>query len=226
MKKIYKIFLLIIIFIFSTTYISREYKLYNQNNNLFKIKNVLIVNNYLIKKEEMKENLSDIYNKNIFFVTRSDIETPLKQIDFLKSIEVKKKYPNTIIIKTFETKPIAIFFKNKHKYLLDSSSNLIKFKKNNKFSELPNIFGEEANFNFVFFLNQLKKNNFPINEVKNFYYFKIGRWDLQLFNETIIKLPYLNVNIAIKKSVELLNLKEFENYKIIDLRVRDKIIVE
>jgi len=226
MKKIYKIFLLIIIFIFSTTYISKEYKLYNENNNLFKITNVQILNNYLIKKEEMKENLSEIYNKNIFFVTRSDIETPLKQIDFLESIEVKKKYPNTIVIKIFETKPIAIFFKNKHKYLLDSSSNLIKFKKNNKFSELPNIFGEEANFNFVFFLNQLKKNNFPINEVKNFYYFKIGRWDLQLFNETIIKLPYLNVDIAIKKSVELLNLKEFENYKIIDLRVRDKIIVE
>ena len=226
MKKILRIFLFVIIFILSTTYISKEYELYDSNKSLFKIKNIIILNNYLIKKEKIKEKLSYIYDKNIFFIKRSDLEKPLKQLDFLESIEVKKKYPGTLIIKIFETKPIAIFFKNKQKHLLDSSSNLIKFINNSQFIGLPNIFGEEANHNFVFFLKQLKENNFPTNEVKNFYYFKIGRWDLQLFNEKIIKLPYSNVELAIKKSVTLLDRKDFENYKIIDLRVRDKIIVE
>tara|TARA_B110000438_G_C15800760_1_gene645050 strand:- start:648 stop:1328 length:681 start_codon:yes stop_codon:yes gene_type:complete len=226
MKKILRIFLFVIIFILSTTYISKEYELYDSNKSLFKIKNIIILNNYLIKKEKIKEKLSYIYDKNIFFIKRSDLEKPLIQLDFLESIEVKKKYPGTLIIKIFETKPIAIFFKNKQKHLLDNSSNLIKFINNSQFIGLPNIFGEEANHNFVFFLKQLKENNFPTNEVKNFYYFKIGRWDLQLFNEKIIKLPYSNVELAIKKSVTLLDRKDFENYKIIDLRVRDKIIVE
>tara|TARA_B110000116_G_C16699278_1_gene518961 strand:- start:35 stop:715 length:681 start_codon:yes stop_codon:yes gene_type:complete len=226
MKKILRIFLFVIIFILSTTYISKEYELYDSNKSLFKIKNIIILNNYLIKKEKIKEKLSYIYDKNIFFIKRSDLEKPLIQLDFLESIEVKKKYPGTLIIKIFESKPIAIFFKNKQKHLLDSSSNLIKFINNSQFIGLPNIFGEEANHNFVFFLKQLKENNFPTNEVKNFYYFKIGRWDLQLFNEKIIKLPYSNVELAIKKSVTLLDRKDFENYKIIDLRVRDKIIVE
>ena len=64
------------------------------------------------------------------------------------------------------------------------------------------------------------------NKIKSFYYFQIGRWDLQLVNNKIIKFPYETTNDIIKKSVELLNRKDFENYNIIDLRVDGKIIVE
>ena len=44
-------------------------------------------------------------------------------------------------------------------------------------------------------------------------------------NKTI-KFPHNNVDEAIRKSIELLNRKDFENYNIIDLRVNGKIIVE
>ena len=74
--------------------------------------------------------------------------------------------------------------------------------------------------------DQLKSNNFPSKEIKNFYYFQVGRWDLQLINGKIIKFPYNSTEEAIKKSIELLNHKDFENYNIIDLRVGGKIIVE
>ena len=94
------------------------------------------------------------------------------------------------------------------------------------FNKLPNIFGEEAEKNFVYFNNQLKKNGFPSNQVENFYYFQIGRWDLQLVNNKIIKFPHNNVKQAIKKSIELLTREDFKNYNIIDLRVDGKIIVE
>ena len=76
------------------------------------------------------------------------------------------------------------------------------------------------------FFNQLENNHFPNRKIKNFYYFQIGRWDLQLLNDKIIKFPHNNVDDAIKKSIELLNRKDFENYNIIDLRVDGKIIVE
>jgi cell division septal protein FtsQ len=226
MIKFYRIFLLLIVLIFSTTFVSKEHNLTSKNNNLFKILDIEILNNHLIKKDIIKEKLAEIYNKNIFFISREDIEKPLKQINFFKSIDVKKKYPNTIIIKVFETKPVAIFYKKSNKYLLDSSSKLIKFEDNNKFKKLPNIFGEEADIKFVNFISNLKKNNFPTDKIKSYYYFKIGRWDLHLIGGKIIKLPYLNVDNAIRKSLELLERKDFQNYKIIDLRVQDKIIVE
>ena len=227
MKKLYRILLLIIVLIFLSTYNPSEFNLILQKNNTFlKIQKIEIVNNFLIKDSEIKEKLSKIYNKNIFLIKRKDIEDPLKEINFLKRIEVKKKYPNTIIVEIFETKPVAILFKNKVKYIMDSSSNLISFKNDINFNRLPRIFGEEAENNFIYFLNQLKKNNFPNKQIKNFYYFQIGRWDLQLLNNKIIKFPHNNTVDAIIKSIELLDHKDFKNYNIIDLRIYGKVVVE
>ena len=180
----------------------------------------------MIKNSEIKEKLSKIYNKNILLIRREDIEDPLKEINFLEKIEVKKKYPNTIIVEVFETKPVATLYKNKTKYLLDSLSNLILFKDNENFNQLPSIFGEEAEKYFMYFFNQLENNNFPIENVKKFYFFQIGRWDLQLASGRLVKFPHRNIDYAIKKSIELLDRKDFENYNIIDLRIDGKIIVE
>ena len=227
MKKLYRIVLLILVLIFLSTYSPNKFDLILEKNNTFlKIQKIKIVNNFLIKSSEIKEKLSTIYNRNIFSIKKEDIEEPLKEINFLEKVEVKKKYPNTIVVKIFETKPVAILYKNKAKYLLDSSSNLIFFENNMNFNQLQSVFGIGAENNFVYFFNQLENNNFPINNIKKFYFFQIGRWDLQLVNDKMIKLPHDNIEDAIKKSIELLNRKDFQNYNIIDLRVDGKIIVE
>ena len=227
MKKFYRIILLLIVLIFLSTFNPKELNLISEkNDSLFKIKNIEIKNNLLINKNEIKEKLTNVYKKSILFIKEKDIEEPLVEIDFLEKIEVKKKYPNTIIIKIIETKPVAIIFKNKVKYLLDSSSNLISFEDSANFNALPSVFGEDAEKNFIFFLNQLRKNNFPTEQINNFYYFQIGRWDIQFLNNKIIKFPYNNTDDAIIKSIELLDHKDFKNYNIIDLRVDGKIIVE
>ena len=227
MKKLYRIVLLILVLIFLSTYSPNKFDLILEKNNTFlKIQKIKIVNNFLIKSSEINEKLSTIYNRNIFSIKKKDIEEPLKEINFLEKVEVKKKYPNTIVVKIFETKPVAILYKNKAKYLLDSSSNLIFFENNMNFNQLPSVFGIGAENNFVYFFNQLENNNFPINDIKKFYFFQIGRWNLQLANDKIIKLPHDNIEDAIKKSIELLNRKDFQNYNIIDLRVDGKIIVE
>ena len=180
----------------------------------------------MIKTSEIKNRLENIYKKNIFYLKKIDIENPLRDTFFLEKIEVKKRYPSTVLIKIFETEPAAILFKDKIKYLLDSSSNLIPFEDNINIKELPNIFGEGAEDKFIYFFEKLKKYKFPNNKIKNFYYFQIERWDVQLINNKIIKFPYNNIDDAIVKSVELLNREDFKNYNIIDLRIEDKIIVE
>ena len=227
MKKFYKITALLIALIFLTTYSPSGINIFSKKRNLFfKIQNIEVINNYLINKNEITEKLTQIYEKNILFVNRNDIERPLKSIDFLEKIEVKKKYPNTIIIKVYETKPVAIFIKKNDKFLLDSSSNLISFNEKMLVDDLPNVFGEGAERDFINFFNQLENNNFPKKRVKNLYYFQIGRWDLQLLNNQIIKFPANKTTEAIQQSVELLDRKDFENYNIIDLRIYGKIVVE
>ena len=227
MKKFYRIFILIIVFFFLSTYNPNKFNLTSKKDNVFfKIQNIIILNNFLLGETLIKKKLNQVYNKNIFLVKRKDIEKLLYKVDFLEKIEVQKKYPNTLIVKIFETKPLAILFKDKAKYFLDNSSNLIHFDNEMNFSHLPSIFGEGAENHFVNFYKKLEDNNFTIKKIKNYYYFQVGRWDLELFNNKIIKLPYDNTEIAIKKSIELLNHQDFENYNIIDLRVDGKIIVE
>ena len=227
MKKIYKLVLLLIIFFFLTTYSPNQLsKIPKKENNFFKVQNIEIVNNDLIKKEELNEKLNYIYNKNIFLIKRNDIEESLKSIDFLDKIEVKKKYPNTIRVRVFETKPMGILHKKGIKYLLDSSSNLILFSEEKFSGNLPNIIGDGGEKNFINFFEQLKVKNFPIDKIKNYYYFKINRWDLELQNNKIIKLPSNKVENAIQQSIELFNREDFKDYNIIDLRVYGKIVVE
>ena len=58
------------------------------------------------------------------------------------------------------------------------------------------------------------------------YYFQVDRWDVKLTNSQIIKFPSKKRKEAIQQSIKLLNHEDFENYKVIDLRIHGKIVVE
>tara|TARA_Y100000590_G_scaffold417074_1_gene516432 strand:- start:1655 stop:2302 length:648 start_codon:yes stop_codon:yes gene_type:complete len=210
-----------------STYNPKELNLaLKRDNNLFNIKTIEVRNNILIETVEIEEKLINIYNKNIFLLNKKEIESPLKDISFLKKIEVKKKYPSTVIVKVYETAPTAILYKNKKKYLLDSSAKLVLTEDPINFTDLPGVFGEDAENNFLLLFKKLKKNNFPSESIKNYYYYQIGRWDLELLDNKIAKLPNNNLDEAIIKLIELLDRDDFKNYNIIDLRLDGKIIVE
>ena len=226
MKKFYRIFFLFLVFIILSTYGSKNEHFKEQDNKFFVIKSIKIENTSLIKKEDINEKLKHILGKNIFYIKTNEINEPIKNTNFLKKIEVKKKYPDTIIIKIFETKPLAVINKGKDKYILDSMSNLVASENKKIYKNLPIIFGDYAEKHFINFFQKLSQNNFPKNRIKFYYYFKIGRWDLKLLNNKIIKLPSKKIDKAIKKSIDLLNREDFINYNIIDLRVDGKIIVE
>ena len=226
MKKLDRIVLLTTL-IFLSTYSPSEFNLtLEKNSDFLKIKKIIVKDNFLIKTNKIEEKLIKVYKKNIFLIKKEDIEESLKGIDFLKKIEVRKRYPDTIIVRIFETKPVSILYKNNTKYLLDSSAKLIFFDDNMNFKKLPSVFGKGAENHFIYFFNQLENNNFPTENIKKFYFFQIGRWDLELLGNKVIKFPHKNVKEAIIKSIELLNRKDFENYSSIDLRIDGKIIVE
>ena len=227
MRKFYSILLLLLTLILLTTYNPSEMELIsNQSNSLFDIKNIKIINNEKINQDVIEKKLKKIYGKNIFFVKTSEIEKVIRNITYLQSIEVKKKYPNTLIVKVFETSPLAILLKNSEYYILDSGANLILINADSVTNyNYPHIFGKNSEKYFLNFLKLLKENNFPIIDIKSYYYFQIGRWDLQLKDGLLIRLPNNMIKNAIEKSIELLNKDDFKNYEVIDLRINGRIIV-
>ena len=226
MIKLYRIFFLIIILLILTTYSPNDNKnVYLKSDSFIKIQKIKILGNELIDQNDIITRLSSIYKKNIFLIREDEIKNPLKSIDFLEKIEVKKKYPDTIIIKVYETKPLAILFKKNKRYFLDNKSNIILIKKKPLDDSLPKVFGDDAEKDFLNFYQELEDVSFPITKIKNFYYFQINRWDVEFFDNQIIKFPSNNIKKALQKSIELLNREDFKKYNIIDLRLEDKIIV-
>jgi len=227
MKNYYNIALLLTIFIFLTTYTPSEIEFNsNKKKSYFNIQNILILNTNRIDKNDVESRLSNIYGKNIFFIKIRDLYEPLKSIYFFDNIEVKKKYPGTLILKISETEPIAFFLKDNQKFLIDTKANLIPIEKFYLNKNYPHVFGLDAEKNFLNISKLLKEVKFPVKKIKSYYYFKIGRWDLELENNTLIKLPYEKIKHAIIKSIELLKLDDFKTYNVIDLRINDRIIVE
>ena len=227
MKKFYKIVLLFITLILLTTYVPGNFFVISEKDHFFlKIKKIEIKNNDLVTEDIILNRLKNIYKKNILLLEKQEIINQLKSIDYLEKVDVKKKYPETIVIKVYETKPVALIFKNNKKYVIDTSSNLYFFDENIHEKKFPQIFGNDAEKDFINFFNKLEKNNFPKDLIENFYYFQIGRWDLQLSNNQIIKFPVNKLSNSIKKSIELLDRQDFKNYSVIDLRINGKIVVE
>ena len=89
---------------------------------------------------------------------------------------------------------------------------------------MPSIFGKHKNFNI--FYKDLKKNNFKINKIKAFYYFDIGRWDIVLKNEKIIKFPKKNYVDLLPRINLILDDNNFSKYKIFDFRIKDQLILQ
>ena len=187
MKKFYRVIILFIVFIVISTINPRDQETKsNKKNIFFSINEIEIENNDLIDKEKILEKLKRIYGKNILFLKKYEIEEPLKLINFLDNVEVKKIYPNKIIIKISESKPIGIIIKKNKKYILDTSSRLILYNEKILSNSLPLIVGDNAEKEFVNLFNLLEKHDFPTEKIKNYYYFQIGLWDSKLFIEQLL----------------------------------------
>ena len=190
----------------------------------FNIKKINIENNFLIKKNDIKNLLDPIYNKSLIFLNNSEIENLLIQNSFIESFKVKKKYPSTLKIEIFEKKPFAILIYKKKKFYLSEKFELIKFKDLKNFKDLPYIFGNKDEFKI--FYNNLIKINFPLKEVKKYTLYETSRWDLETVNKNIIKLPAIDYIESLENYLNLNKKNDFKNYKVFDYRINNQLILK
>ena len=190
----------------------------------FKLKEVKVENNSILKKKDIKNLLNPIYGKNLLLIKNNDIKTVLMQNDFIESFQMKKKYPNTLKIKINEKKPIAILINKKKKYYLSEKIDLIKFRNIKKYGDLPYILGNINDFEV--FYNNLKTINFPFEIISRYTFYETRRWDLETINKKIIKLPVKNYNKSLISYLEIKNKNDFTKYKIFDYRLENQLILK
>ena len=140
MKK--QLVIAFILFTLLTTITFKEKIIISQLN----IKEIIVENNSLVKKKDVKKLLNSIYNKNIIFLDNKEIEKALTQNSFIETFDVKKKYPQTLKIRIFEKKPIAILLNKKKKFYLSDKIELIEFENIKKYQDLPYVFGNRERY--------------------------------------------------------------------------------
>ncbi len=208
-------------FLLLSTY-SPTYK-QNNLNIIFPIKNIKIKNSEILDSKKIINELEVIKGKNLLFVDQKLIKSAMEKFDFISSFNVKKIYPDTIKVIIFEKKPVAIYIQKKKKFYISEKGDLIKYLDLANYNDLPLLFGEKKDFNIFF--RDLKNINFPIYEIESFHYFEIGRWDIALKDERIVKLPRSNYIDMLENFILIKNDKSFEKYKIFDYRIKDQLIL-
>jgi cell division protein FtsQ len=190
----------------------------------FIIDEIKIENNTILKEKEIKKDLISIYETNLLFLKSSEIAKILNENSFIDSFEIKKIYPNKIKIKIFEKKPIAILQYKKKKFYISQKIDLINYSDLDKYKNLPIVFGNKESFKI--FYNNLKKINFPLNHIKSFYLYESNRWDLETYNNKLVKLPIKNYLESLENFKNLSKENNFEKYQVFDYRINDQLILK
>ena len=175
------------------------------------------------EKQDLLNDLQLLNLNNIFFLKKFELTNKLEANKLIENYVIFKKYPSSIVIKVNKTKFLANVFNNGKSFVLGSNGKLIESIE--KKSNLPNIFGEYDKDSFFNLLKTIKNSNFRISNIKNLYFFKSGRWDIETKLDVIIKLPKDNLKDSLNLSIDLLNNNEFKKVKILDLRQHNQIII-
>jgi len=160
---------------------------------------------------------------NIFFFNGNEINRELSSSSLIENYKVFKRYPSELEIQIEKTKFLAKINKDGKIYLIGSNG---KFSNNNySIQNLPYIFGNPKVNEFLNFKKVLDGSPVMYGEIKNLYFFQSKRWDLQLKNNILIKLPKSSVENALNDVSEFIKLNSSKNFKVIDARVKNQIII-
>jgi len=188
----------------------------------FQIKNINISGLTDIDNEILLSNLNNIFLKNILLINKNEIAEVIEKNTLVQSYTILKKYPSTLNVKIKKTKFLAKINKKDKIFYIGSNGKLIK--NNNKY-ELPFIFGNPDINEFLRFKKIIDNSKINYKEIKNLYYFQSKRWDIELYDNLIIKLPVKNLKVSFEILSRLSERSEFKNMKIIDLRQNNLVIL-
>ena len=191
---------------------------------LHNINEINIIGLDIKDKSILLNKIKNYHLNNIFSINKNDLINEIELNSLVEKYLIFKRYPSTLDIKIDKTKFLAKINKNGQIFYLGSNG---KFTKNDfSNNQLPYIFGNPDINEFLSIKQIIDKSKISYSEIKNLYFFPSKRWDLELKNNTIIKLPNDNTNLALNLAIEFLYDKEFINKEIIDARIENQIILD
>ena len=217
-KKNYIFFLLIVFLILSSTHNSNL-----KYNTFFKVKKIEVVGLNKIDNEFLENEFTDLVGSNIFTLNKKSFEL-INSVNKIKSYSIKKIYPNRVKIYLESAKAIG-FVKNKNELvILGNNGKIIDpeiLPKN-----IPEVTGTNDMKKIFQTIEIIKKSDFDIEKIKKINFFPSKRIDIEFENKKKIKFP-INLKIDdLNFGFRVINDEKFNQVKIIDLRIPNKVITD
>tara|TARA_B100000963_G_scaffold357984_1_gene381472 strand:- start:564 stop:1235 length:672 start_codon:yes stop_codon:yes gene_type:complete len=168
-------------------------------------------------------NLEYLKLQNFFSLNKSKINNTINSNTLIESYKIFKIYPSTLDVKVKETIFLANINIGSDLFFVGSNGKLSKTNSSDK--ELPFIFGKPNIGEFLKFKKIIDNSNISYKNIKSLYHFQSKRWDIELKNNILIKLPKKNIKQSLKNAYQFLNDSSFGTIKIIDARIDNKIII-
>ena len=214
-KKILIYFFLLILFGSIT-----NVELNNLNLNNIKNINVYGLNG---SKNSLLNDLKKLNFKNLIFIDKNKLIKLLDANPLIDNYSIFIKYPNSLNIFVKKTEFLAKINKDGKIFLVGKNGKLIK----SNFSDLqiPFIFGSPEVQEILFIKKIIDESKFSYDQIKNLYFFPSTRWDIELKNETMIKLSKKNMKKNLDHVYEFYINEKFKKIKLYDARIKNQIIL-
>ena len=227
-------FLIIVIYIF----LFYDQKIFKQFNSIIEnysdkyqyslsVVNINGLNN--IKEDEILNLIKPYKDSSIFLIPIKKIAKKISQNNWVKSINIQSNYKDTIEINIDESKPIGIYTTGIQNILFSDDLKILENIANNekRFSALIKFEGKNSLHESIKLID-----SFPddfIQYVDKAFLINQRRWDLELKNSILLKLPENNIKEALENYKKIyINFSNEELIEIesIDLRMKKKIILK
>jgi len=214
-KRIFVYFLLLLTFT-SINNINLSKIKFNKVKNI----NILGLNN--LDSEIILNDLKNLNLENIFFINKNKITKIIDSNTLVEEFKVFKKYPSTLNIEIQKTIFLAKINKDDKIFIIGSNG---KLSKNDSTKNFPYIFGNPEISEFIKIKKMIEESKISYDSIKNLYFFKSKRWDIELKNNILIKLPKNNVKETLNDAFNFMEDIKIGNIKIIDARIKNQIII-
>ncbi len=173
--------------------------------------------------QELKRDLINLNKDNIFRLDKKKLLEKITENNLVLNFLAKKNYPNEIKIEINKATYVGKIYKDERLYLIGSNGKLINRYVNNM-SNLPYFYGNFKREEFLEFLSVINKNNLETKDISSLYFFPSGRWDIKFRNGLLLRLPNNDLTNILPKALLLKNDQNFKNSKLIDLRIKNRVI--
>ena len=218
-KKNKIIIYLIFLFILSTT--SNKSLEFHQNYSA-KINKIQVSGLSNSINSQIRNKLEKLLNINIFFINKDKIDKIISEYNLVELYRVKKIYPSKIEIKIEQTKFIAKI-SGSNQVLVGSNGKLIKYEIN---ESLPFLFGKFNSKKFLEFKGIVDNSAFKFNDLISVSFYPSKRWDITTVENILINLPQDNLLQSLNLAYKLIIDDSFKEIKIIDLRVKNHLVIK